>query len=81
LSCEGLRRKQVKLMSEKPRLPPGQRWTKGFPTRTAERMPEAFNTKTWTLMVDGEVTTPLRLSYSELRALPTTRQVSDFHCE
>jgi DMSO/TMAO reductase YedYZ molybdopterin-dependent catalytic subunit len=44
-------------------------------------MPEAFNAKTWTLMVNGEVTTPLRLSYSEFQALPTTTQVSDFHCE
>jgi DMSO/TMAO reductase YedYZ molybdopterin-dependent catalytic subunit len=68
-------------MSEKPRLPPGQRWIKGFPSLTAERMPEPFNAKTWTLIVDGEVATPLRLSYSELRALPTTTQVSDFHCE
>jgi DMSO/TMAO reductase YedYZ molybdopterin-dependent catalytic subunit len=68
-------------MSEKPRLPPGQRWIKGFPSLTAERMPEPFNAKTWTLIVDGEVATPLRLSYSELRALPATTQVSDFHCE
>ena len=68
-------------MSKKPRLPPNQRWTTGFPTRTAERMPEPFNPKTWTLVVDGEVEAPLRLSYSEFRALPTTTQVSDFHCE
>jgi DMSO/TMAO reductase YedYZ molybdopterin-dependent catalytic subunit len=44
-------------------------------------MPEAFNANTWMLMVDGEVANPLRLSYSEFRALPTTTQVSDFHCE
>ena len=68
-------------MSEKPRLPPGQRWIKKFPTLTAEPMPEPFDAKTWTLVVDGEVKTPLRLSYSDFRALPTTTQVSDFHCE
>jgi DMSO/TMAO reductase YedYZ molybdopterin-dependent catalytic subunit len=68
-------------MSEKPPLPPGQRWIKGFPTRTAERMPEPFNAETWALIVDGEVTNPLRLSYSEFRGLPTTTQVSDLHCE
>jgi len=44
-------------------------------------MPEPFNAKTWTLIVDGEVATPFRLSYSEFQALPTTTQVSDFHCE
>jgi DMSO/TMAO reductase YedYZ molybdopterin-dependent catalytic subunit len=68
-------------MSEKSRLPPDQRWTKEFPTRTAEPMPEPFNPKAWTLIVDGEVAYPLRLSYSEFRGLPATTQVSDFHCE
>ncbi len=67
-------------MTEKPRLPPGQRWITGFPVRTAERMPDSFDPKTWTLTIEGEVSKPLVLSYEELHALPITIQTSDFHC-
>ncbi|MFX1476406.1 MAG: molybdopterin-dependent oxidoreductase [Promethearchaeota archaeon] len=67
-------------MPKNPRLPPGQRWISEFPVRTVERSPPVFNPDTWTLTIDGEVDTPLTLSYAELRALPTTTQTSDFHC-
>ncbi len=67
-------------MPHKPRLPPGQRWITGFPIRTAERKPKPFDPDTWTLTVEGEVKTPIVLSYSELRALPVRIQISDFHC-
>jgi DMSO/TMAO reductase YedYZ molybdopterin-dependent catalytic subunit len=39
-----------------------------------------FNPARWQLRIDGLVERPRRLSYSELRALPAARQVSDFHC-
>lgn len=67
-------------LSRKPRLPPGQHWISEFPVRTIEPPPAPFNLQTWTLTIDGEVRTPLTLSYAELRALPFTAQTSDFHC-
>jgi DMSO/TMAO reductase YedYZ molybdopterin-dependent catalytic subunit len=67
-------------MPQKPRLPPGQRWITGFPTRTVERSPEPFDPKTWTLTVDGEVANPTVFSYTKLQALPITTQISDAHC-
>ncbi len=45
-----------------------------------ERQPAPFNPLTWTLVIDGEVDTPTTLSYKELRALPTSKVTSDFHC-
>lgn len=67
-------------MPHKPRLPPGQKWITGFPVRTAEKMPEAFDPDTWTLTVDGEVETPHVFNYREFRSFPVTIQLSDFHC-
>jgi len=64
-----------------------------FPTRTVEAMNFSFDTGTGTirwkgqesetpyeLRVDGLVETPVTLSYTQLRALPSVTQVSDFHC-
>jgi DMSO/TMAO reductase YedYZ molybdopterin-dependent catalytic subunit len=39
-----------------------------------------FDPATWTLSCSGLLTTPLSLSYDELRALPYAEQVSTFHC-
>ena len=39
-----------------------------------------FDPKTWSLTVDGLVERPVKLSYTELRALPEAHQVSTFHC-
>jgi len=67
-------------MPQKERLPPGQRWITGFPVRTVEQMPEPFDPKTWTLVIDGEVEKPITLSYAQLQALPVTTQISSAHC-
>jgi DMSO/TMAO reductase YedYZ molybdopterin-dependent catalytic subunit len=40
----------------------------------------SFDPATWRLTVDGLVERPLSLTYAQLRALPSTGQVSDFHC-
>jgi DMSO/TMAO reductase YedYZ molybdopterin-dependent catalytic subunit len=40
----------------------------------------SFDPATWRLTVDGLVERPLSLTYAQLRALPSTSQVSDFHC-
>lgn len=39
-----------------------------------------FDPATWRLRIDGLVQQPVELGYDELRALPSARQVSDFHC-
>jgi DMSO/TMAO reductase YedYZ molybdopterin-dependent catalytic subunit len=45
----------------------------------APTMPR-FDPETWRLDVGGLVGTPMTLSYPQLRALPRTEQVRDFHC-
>ena len=42
-------------------------------------MPE-FDPKAWRLEIDGLVGKPRSFTYQELRALPRSHQVSDFHC-
>jgi len=39
-----------------------------------------FDERTWRLEVDGLVARPRSFTYEELRALPQSHQVSDFHC-
>jgi DMSO/TMAO reductase YedYZ molybdopterin-dependent catalytic subunit len=39
-----------------------------------------FDPAAWRLGVDGLVERPLSLDYESLRALPSERQISDFHC-
>jgi DMSO/TMAO reductase YedYZ molybdopterin-dependent catalytic subunit len=45
----------------------------------APTMPR-FDPATWKLEIGGLVEKPMTLSYAELRALPRTDQVRDFHC-
>jgi len=45
----------------------------------AATMP-TFDRATWKLEIGGLVDKPLTLSYAELRAMPRTSQVRDFHC-
>ena len=45
----------------------------------APTMP-TFDPATWRLEIGGLVDKPTTLSYDELRALPRTEQVRDFHC-
>lgn len=39
-----------------------------------------FDPATWRLTIDGLVERPQRLTYAQVRALPSAAQVSDFHC-
>jgi len=66
-------------------LPPGQiviknllRWGEDHPT-IGVPIPK-IDLKTWSLIVDGEVKNPLKLSWQEILELPKTESVSDFHC-
>ncbi|MBU1229959.1 MAG: molybdopterin-dependent oxidoreductase [Proteobacteria bacterium] len=63
-----------------------------FPTRTVEKPEFRFDPargevvwrdgrrEAYALVLDGLVKSPMRLSYSELRALPQVRRTADFHC-
>lgn len=67
------------------RLPPNQRpirrilrWGIDHPGIISTN--PRIDTATYTLTVDGEVDSPVRLSWSEVLQLPHTVSVSDFHC-
>lgn len=74
---------------------PGRAWTfflSQFQTRTVERENFRFDSKSgqvvwegkredpYELLVDGEVETPARFSYKDLRGFAQIQQPSDFHC-
>src|SRR6187401_2857195 len=61
------------------RLPPGQYLTEKWPVLHAGSVP-SINIATWDLRVWGEVDTELRLSFDELRALPSVEVTQDIHC-
>jgi len=61
------------------RTPPGQILTDKFPVLSYGPTPR-FDPRKWDFRVFGEVDEPLLLSYEQFRALPQSRQVSDFHC-
>lgn len=61
------------------RIPPGQSLTDKFPVLTYGPTPQ-FNPSKWDFRVIGLVEEPLRFTYEQFRALPRSRQVSDFHC-
>ena len=61
------------------RLPPGQYLTAQFPV-LSYGPPPRFNPQKWDFRVIGQVEQPLVLTWAQLRELPRTVQVSDFHC-
>jgi DMSO/TMAO reductase YedYZ molybdopterin-dependent catalytic subunit len=61
------------------RLPPGQYLTDKWPVLHAGSVPET-DLATWDLRVFGEVEQPLRLTWEELRALPSVEITLDIHC-
>jgi DMSO/TMAO reductase YedYZ molybdopterin-dependent catalytic subunit len=52
----------------------------GWRLNTVERPRPTFDLNSYRLVIDGLVERPLTLTYDELRALPSVRQVSDFRC-
>jgi DMSO/TMAO reductase YedYZ molybdopterin-dependent catalytic subunit len=65
--------------ADRPRLPPGQRLTKGFPVLDLGIHPE-LSPKEWSLKIHGLVETPVTWNWEEFLAQPPHRSVSDFHC-
>lgn len=61
------------------RLPPGQKWTKGWPVLHEGDIP-AFDEATWRLRVWGECAAPREWSWAELGALPQVEVQRDWHC-
>src|SRR5579872_587287 len=72
-------KKIVKPGDVRDRLPPGQSLTEHFPVLTFGPTPRFDPTK-WDFRVVGMVEEPVHFDYPQFRALPQTRQVSDFHC-
>jgi DMSO/TMAO reductase YedYZ molybdopterin-dependent catalytic subunit len=63
------------------RVPPGQYLTEKFPVLHYGNVPSYQNlAETWDLRVWGEIEQPVRLSYTEFRALPTVHITTDIHC-
>ncbi|MGX5858051.1 molybdopterin-dependent oxidoreductase [Dyadobacter jiangsuensis] len=62
-----------------PQLPVGQTKTVKWPVLDLGFKPDIPLSK-WKLVVDGEVESPLTLSWEDFMALPQTNDVSDFHC-
>ena len=54
--------------------------TKGWRIYTVASTMPTFDPGTWRLGLGGLVEEPASLDYDQLRALPRTTQVSDFHC-
>jgi DMSO/TMAO reductase YedYZ molybdopterin-dependent catalytic subunit len=61
------------------RLPPGQYLTEKWPVLHAGTVPKT-DLATWDFRVFGEVEEPLRLTWDEFSALPTTEVTIDIHC-
>lgn len=61
------------------RLPPGQRQVTHFPVLDLGVHPEVPLDQ-WSLRLHGQVENPVTLTWEQFMALPSFRDVSDFHC-
>ncbi len=61
------------------RLPPGQKLVRGWPVLHEGEIPQ-FDPATWRLRLFGNVEEEVLLSWDQLRALPQSEFVRDFHC-
>lgn len=61
------------------RVPPGQSVVHSWPVLTYGPTPHV-DTKDWTLEIDGEVNTPIRLTWQEFNDLPKVTKETDIHC-
>jgi DMSO/TMAO reductase YedYZ molybdopterin-dependent catalytic subunit len=62
-----------------PRLPPGQKLSKGFPVLDLGVRPE-IDPETWVLSIIGLVKNPVVWRWNDFSAQPKVEDVSDFHC-
>jgi DMSO/TMAO reductase YedYZ molybdopterin-dependent catalytic subunit len=76
---EGPEVRLVSPISADPRIPPGQRVTRGWPVLHEGPIPR-FDKESWRLHIDGACNSPYDLSYDALQRLPQIDLRSDFHC-
>jgi DMSO/TMAO reductase YedYZ molybdopterin-dependent catalytic subunit len=62
-----------------PQLPVGQTKTDKWPVLDLGFKPDITRQK-WKLVIDGQVESPVTLSWDDFMALPQTEDTSDFHC-
>ena len=62
-----------------PQLPIGQVYTRKWPVLDLGILPEVSQEE-WCLTIDGAVTQPVSLTWSEMMALEQVEDTSDFHC-
>ncbi len=75
------RRKDQVQSDQRHRIPPGQGVTDKFPVLHYGSVPKYTNVEEqWDLRCWGELTEPIRFSFREFRALPTTTIKTDIHC-
>lgn len=67
------------IVSKASRLPPGQYETEKWPVLHYGSVPR-FDPARWDFRIFGEVDQPVRLTYQEFMALPTTILTCDIHC-
>ena len=66
-------------MTDKKRVPPGQRITDRFPTLHQGPIPK-FNPATWDFRIWGAVEEPITWTWDEILSLPRTKVKMDLHC-
>ncbi|WP_031461152.1 sulfite oxidase-like oxidoreductase [Chloroflexus sp. MS-G] len=75
------RRKDQVQSDQRHRVPPGQYVTDKFPVLHYGSVPKYTNVEEqWDLRCWGELAEPIRFSFREFRALPTTTIKTDIHC-
>ncbi|WAC12925.1 molybdopterin-dependent oxidoreductase [Dyadobacter pollutisoli] len=62
-----------------PKLPVGQIQTNKWPVLDLGFKPDISHQK-WKLVIDGQVESPVTLTWDDFMALPQTEDTSDFHC-
>ncbi|MFI5417619.1 MAG: sulfite oxidase-like oxidoreductase [Candidatus Lutacidiplasmatales archaeon] len=65
---------------ERPRVPPGQVVTVGWPVLHAGSVPVELTPQSWNLTVHGEVEHPDRFDFAALLSLPQQELTVDIHC-
>jgi DMSO/TMAO reductase YedYZ molybdopterin-dependent catalytic subunit len=74
-------RKVAEARYDPARLPPGQYLTEKWPVLHAGDVPDyPADLAGWDFRVEGEVETPLTLTWAELDALPKAEVTQDIHC-
>lgn len=62
------------------RLPPGQFETKAFPVLQSGRVIDSLNPQNYSLEIYGEVQSPQKLSFAQLKGWPHSNVSVDIHC-